>query len=199
MEDNDEIYVMADAKSPQLTTIKPKGKIPWIVLGALGVMLTIFGVTLAYTLIAKTSSEVSNQEGVKISNPTKSPLQKPEITITVSKPLQEKLTVNFTFNSTEIKPADISQIESLWFKAKNGKGKVTISGHTDNVGTEEYNQKLSQKRAENIVKILQKMGIKNRYQITTQGFGEAKPIAENTTEQGRALNRRVEILLTTDN
>jgi outer membrane protein OmpA-like peptidoglycan-associated protein len=190
MEDNDEIYVMADANSPELTPIKPKRRISWITLGSLGAILTIFGVLLAYVLRANTSIKT----GVNIQKPTESPLQKPEKSTIVSKPSQEKLTVNFSFNSVEIKPADISQIESLWFKAKNGKGKVTIAGYADQLGTEEYNQKLSQKRAENIAKILQKMGLDNRYQVVVKGFGEAKPVAENTTEQGRALNRRVEIL-----
>ncbi|GJD19111.1 hypothetical protein RIVM261_040670 [Rivularia sp. IAM M-261] len=179
MEDNDEIYVMADANSPQLTPIKPKWQISWIILGLLGAVTAIFGVILAYILMVKIPPIVK--------------ITKNELATTLTKPLKEELTVNFSFNSAEIKPADISQIKSLWSKAKDGKGKVVIAGHTDDLGGEEYNQELSQKRAENIAKILQQIGIDNRYQVTIQGFGETKLVAKNTTEQGRALNRRVQI------
>jgi outer membrane protein OmpA-like peptidoglycan-associated protein len=181
MEENDEIYVMADANSPQLTSIKPKRKINWIILGSLGAFIAIFGVILAYVLMAKTP-------------PAPKIAKNGSVVTTLTKPLQEELTVRFSFNSAEIKPADISQIESLWSKAKDGKGKVIIAGHADDLGAEEYNQELSQKRAENVAKVLQQIGIDNHYQVTIQGFGETKPVAENTTEQGRVLNRRVEIL-----
>ena len=188
MEENDEIYVMADTNSPQLTPIKAKRKISWIILGSLGAVITIFGVILAYVLINKKPHRVGNGPPYTPS-PTTSPTNSP----VPPENLEEKLTVHFPFNSAEIKPADISQIECLWSKAKDGKGKVMIAGHADDLGTQEYNEELSLKRAKKIVKILQVLSIKKHYKITIEGFGERKPVAKNTTEQGRALNRRVEI------
>jgi len=69
---------------------------------------------------------------------------------------------------------------------------VVIEGHTDSVGSNAYNQKLSQARAEAVKKyMVEENGIAaNR--ITPKGFGEEQPIAPNTTAEGRAKNRRVE-------
>ena len=69
---------------------------------------------------------------------------------------------------------------------------IRISGHTDNTGTAEYNQKLSERRALAIKNALVGMGV-NPNRMTTIGFGESKPIASNATEAGRMKNRRVDI------
>ncbi|MGH8506360.1 MAG: OmpA family protein [Stenotrophobium sp.] len=70
--------------------------------------------------------------------------------------------------------------------------KVEISGHTDWVGSEGYNQALSERRANAVKKYLSRKGV-NPKQIETHAYGETKPIAPNTTAEGRALNRRAEI------
>ncbi len=69
---------------------------------------------------------------------------------------------------------------------------VRIEGHTDSQGSESYNQKLSQRRAESVVDFLADKGI-DRSRLNAKGFGESQPIASNSTEAGRAKNRRVEI------
>jgi len=69
---------------------------------------------------------------------------------------------------------------------------VEVSGHTDNKGDEEYNQTLSQKRAESVVSYLLSQGIKEN-RIRAKGYGESQPIADNESEEGRSKNRRVEI------
>jgi len=73
--------------------------------------------------------------------------------------------------------------------------KVTITGHTDNVGIPEKNQILSEQRANSIKQYLVQQGIKES-NITTKGMGDTKPIADNLTEEGRRKNRRIEIEIT---
>lgn len=71
---------------------------------------------------------------------------------------------------------------------------LVIEGHTDSSGTEEYNQKLSERRAKAVADYLVQLGIdKNR--ISTVGYGESNPVATNETAAGRELNRRVEIIV----
>jgi outer membrane protein OmpA-like peptidoglycan-associated protein len=69
---------------------------------------------------------------------------------------------------------------------------IRIAGHTDSTGSAEYNQKLSERRAEAVKKALVGMGV-NPSRMTTIGYGASKPIADNKTEAGRQQNRRVEV------
>jgi OOP family OmpA-OmpF porin len=69
--------------------------------------------------------------------------------------------------------------------------KTKLSAHTDSIGTQEYNLNLSQQRADAVKQALINLGIKDS-RITTKGYGETKPVANNATAEGRALNRRVE-------
>ncbi len=73
--------------------------------------------------------------------------------------------------------------------------KISVEGHTDSVGTYEYNMKLSGKRAEAVVNYLLASGV-SKERISSEGFGYTRPIAPNDTPEGRALNRRVEIRIT---
>ena len=73
---------------------------------------------------------------------------------------------------------------------------VQVDGHTDNVGKPESNRKLSQERAEAVVKYLVgKKGVDAK-QLSAKGFGDSQPIADNKTERGRAKNRRVDFTVT---
>lgn len=69
---------------------------------------------------------------------------------------------------------------------------IDVYGHTDAVGTDAYNQTLSQNRAGSVAGYLSSQGV-NSARVATRGFGESQPVASNDTEQGRAANRRVEI------
>ena len=74
---------------------------------------------------------------------------------------------------------------------------VLVEGHTDNVGGDEINQKISEKRASTVATALKKdYGVKNN--ISAIGKGKTEPIASNDTAEGRAKNRRVEIIVTTN-
>jgi OOP family OmpA-OmpF porin len=99
----------------------------------------------------------------------------------------------FDFDKSVIKPAGKAKLDDLVGKVKGINLEVIIAvGHTDSVGSDAYNQKLSVRRAESVKAYLVSKGIeKNR--IYTEGKGEKQPVADNKTKEGRAKNRRVEI------
>jgi OOP family OmpA-OmpF porin len=101
--------------------------------------------------------------------------------------------VNFAFDQAEL-TAD-SQV-TLDFVAETlnqcPNVRATVEGHTDAVGTEQYNDGLSQRRADSVKRYLVGSGVAES-RIETQGYGESRPIAGNDTDEGRALNRRVEL------
>jgi OOP family OmpA-OmpF porin len=99
----------------------------------------------------------------------------------------------FDFDKSVLKPAGKAKLDDLVSKVKGINLEVIIAvGHTDSIGTDAYNQKLSVRRAEAVKAYLVTKGIeKNR--IYTEGKGEKQPIADNATKEGRAKNRRVEI------
>ncbi len=113
------------------------------------------------------------------------------------KPVTEKVTfaadVFFDFDKAVLKPEGKAKLDDLVGKLKTVALEVIIAiGHTDNIGTKEYNQKLSVRRAEAVKAYLVSKGIEpNR--IYTEGKGLTQPIADNRTAAGRAKNRRVEI------
>jgi len=101
--------------------------------------------------------------------------------------------VNFDFDKSEIRP-DASVILEEVVSILSGKPdvQVRIEGHTDATGPEDYNQGLSERRADSVRQYLVEHGIAAA-QLTSAGFGESNPIATNDTREGRALNRRVEL------
>jgi outer membrane protein OmpA-like peptidoglycan-associated protein len=72
---------------------------------------------------------------------------------------------------------------------------ILIAGHTDSTGSESHNQQLSERRAEAVKNALMSNGV-SPMRMRTVGYGESRPIADNNTEAGRQLNRRVEITIT---
>lgn len=80
------------------------------------------------------------------------------------------------------------------FMHANPEVMVEINAHTDNIGSDHFNQELSEKRAASVVQYLIEMGLDPAH-LVPQGFGETQPVATNDTEEGRALNRRVEFRL----
>ena len=72
---------------------------------------------------------------------------------------------------------------------------MDVYGHTDSTGSDAYNQDLSERRARSVANYLAMRGVSSA-RIRSQGFGEQYPVASNDTEEGRALNRRVEIKIT---
>ena len=101
--------------------------------------------------------------------------------------------INFDFNKSTIKPESVPILyNSAEILLKNPDVKVEIQGHTDYIGSDRYNQKLSLQRAETVKNFFVAKGVAaNR--LTTVGFGKTRPIMDNKTEQGRGLNRRIEL------
>lgn len=103
-----------------------------------------------------------------------------------------RLHVNFAYDKADISSEYMPRIkEVVSFMKANDNYSVAVDGHTDSRGSEEYNLALSMKRANAVANELKKHGIDSS-KITVNGYGETNPIASNTTDDGRALNRRVD-------
>ena len=109
------------------------------------------------------------------------------------------LNIQFDTNKADIKPQYLGRLKELAdFMTAYPETKAVIEGHTDNVGSAAYNQKLSQRRAESVRDyLIQKFNISpNR--LTAKGFGEERPVASNDTDEGRRRNRRIQAVLTAE-
>jgi outer membrane protein OmpA-like peptidoglycan-associated protein len=103
--------------------------------------------------------------------------------------------VTFEFNKATIKPESYPILnEAADLLRKNDKVKVEIQGHTDSVGSDAYNQKLSEKRAASVLNYLIQQGIES-WRLTSKGLGESMPVASNKTNAGRSQNRRIDFLI----
>ena len=103
--------------------------------------------------------------------------------------------VTFDFNKTDVKPQFYPALNTIASTLKQyNQTIVEVSGHTDSIGTDAVNQRISEQRAHSVANYLIGQGLmRERFEIV--GMGERYPIASNDTESGRALNRRVEIRL----
>ena len=103
--------------------------------------------------------------------------------------------ITFDFDSYALKPQFQPTLDSVVLVLNKYESTlITVEGHTDSVGSDAYNQKLSENRALAVSRYLLDKGVKQQ-RLAAIGRGEQYPIADNSTEQGRALNRRVELTL----
>jgi len=103
----------------------------------------------------------------------------------------------FKTNSSELLPTSIAELNTLVeFLSKNKTVRIEIAGHTDNTGEAQYNLTLSQKRAQSVGDYLIANGIEAQ-RLLFKGYGDTKPLAPNTTEEGKAQNRRTEFSILT--
>jgi len=129
--------------------------------------------------------------------PAAPPPPPPPAPVVVPAATSEKVTFAadafFDFDKAVLKPEGRAKLDDLVGKVKDINLEVIIAvGHTDSVGGDAYNQKLSVRRAESVKNYLVSKGVeKNR--VYTEGKGEKQPVADNKTSEGRAKNRRVEI------
>lgn len=99
----------------------------------------------------------------------------------------------FDFDKSVLKPEGKAKLDDLASKVQGINLEVIVAvGHTDSVGSDAYNQKLSERRAQAVKAYLESKGI-DKSRVYTEGKGEKQPVADNKTKDGRAKNRRVEI------
>ncbi|MBC2693046.1 MULTISPECIES: OmpA family protein [Pseudomonas] len=109
--------------------------------------------------------------------------------------LSDQGEVLFAFDSAQLTPAAQEQLVGLMDKLKNADVlSIKVVGHTDSQGTDAYNQALSERRASSVAAFLLEQGLAPD-KLTSQGMGESQPVADNASEEGRAKNRRVELVI----
>ena len=105
--------------------------------------------------------------------------------------------VLFDFNQATLKPGAREKLSKLAgiLLAYPGAYHMQIEGHTDSVGSSDYNQKLSENRAEAVHDYLLSVALPADRMMAVRGFGKIRPVATNDTPEGRQTNRRVEIVI----
>jgi len=108
-------------------------------------------------------------------------------------PVRVELDVKFDFNKAQVKPESESDIKNLAdFMHQYPQTSTKVEGHTDSVGSDAYNQRLSERRANAVKEVLVNQYGIDPSRVGSAGYGKTHPIADNSTKEGRALNRRVE-------
>jgi outer membrane protein OmpA-like peptidoglycan-associated protein len=112
--------------------------------------------------------------------------------------LQNTATINFNLNSAELSPEAMTALDQLASQIKDRDNFILeIQGFADAKGSDTFNDQLTQKRAEVVRRYLADRHDISLYRMHVLGFGKVRPVADNTTKEGRAMNRRVEIHLLT--
>ena len=113
-------------------------------------------------------------------------------------PMKKKIVlrgVNFDFDKYNIRPDAVPILEEAAKTLKDeSQLTVAVNGYTDAIGSAEYNQRLSERRANSVKAYLEQLGVGSG-RLTAQGFGKTNPVATNDTAEGRAQNRRVELVV----
>jgi OmpA-OmpF porin, OOP family len=102
---------------------------------------------------------------------------------------------HFAYDKDTLTPQGRAKVRNLAATLnQHGKRRIEVNGYTDAMGTEEHNQRLSERRAYTVMQALVEDGVAAG-RVRVHGYGEANPVASNATAEGRAQNRRVEIIL----
>jgi OmpA-OmpF porin, OOP family len=125
--------------------------------------------------------------------------KKPSLVIVTEKEIKITQQIHFEFDKDKIRPESFPILDAVTDVLKqNPKIKLEIQGHTDNKGAPDYNKRLSDRRAASVKKYLAQHGI-DESRLTSRGYGMEVPLVPNTTDQNRALNRRVQFVRTEGN
>lgn len=159
----------------------------------------IYKILSWYTKLKKTTDEKKTELAENI----EADLDKKDASVSVRKS-DEGVVIDlsdilFDFNSSKLTPeAEKTVAKVAKILKKHEDREIRVSGHTDSTGPGQYNQKLSEARAKTVVEELQQKHGLNSYQLSYRGYGARRPVASNSTKEGRAQNRRVEILIVTE-
>ena len=162
---------------------------------------TSFGLTLKFLHGGKETwvfLQASEDQGSYVMTVSERKAMKQDVSVTemadkLAKDGFVTLYVNFDTGKSTIKPDSAATLDTVGAALKAaGELRVEVAGHTDNAGTPEANQKLSQDRAQAVMAALVERGVAAE-RLTAKGYGQTAPIADNRTEEGRAKNRRVEL------
>ncbi|AMR66511.1 OmpA family protein [Aquipseudomonas alcaligenes] len=116
-----------------------------------------------------------------------------EVVAEPAEPVRVELDVKFDFDKTAVKPESQGDIKALAdFMSQYPSTTTVVEGHTDSVGTDAYNQGLSERRANAVRDVLVNQYGVGGDRVSSVGYGETRPVADNATSEGRAINRRVE-------
>jgi outer membrane protein OmpA-like peptidoglycan-associated protein len=111
----------------------------------------------------------------------------------VAEPVRVELDVKFDFDKAQVKPESYGDIKNLAdFLTQYPQTTTVVEGHTDSVGSDAYNQTLSERRANAVRDVLVNQYGVGGERVNAVGYGETRPVADNATAEGRAVNRRVE-------
>jgi outer membrane protein OmpA-like peptidoglycan-associated protein len=105
----------------------------------------------------------------------------------------DSITIEFAINKSDINPEELTKLKSFYAKNRNKKGTILIEGHSDSGGDSNDRFKTSGERAVSVKTMLYKLGLDKKANVKITGLSETKPIADNTTEAGRKLNRRATV------
>lgn len=144
--------------------------------------------------LAESVREVTQVQVVKIS--AVKPPASPRISAAKKQPITDCININIEFGSDSVAVGDNynDEIQTIVkYLIKNPEAKLTIIGHTDNIGTKQHNLALSQRRAVSVKDYLVNELNIDQQRLVAQGAGSTVPIADNDTEEGRQNNRRVTI------
>ncbi len=148
------------------------------------------GMAAAYCWANGTEQETVAMVETAEPAPAAEPAAEPE---PMAEPVRVELDVKFDFDRAEVKQDSMGDIRDLAdFMKQYGQTSTVVEGHTDSVGTDAYNQRLSERRAQAVRDVLVNQHGLESNRVEAVGYGEARPVADNSTDEGRAINRRVE-------
>ena len=149
-----------------------------------------------YMITTSAPGYLNSNDSVSVAFPDVSPVEKDiylhpiEVGVTV-----RLKNIYFDFDKTTLKKESFTELNKVVeFLKQNSSVEIEIGGHTDAKGSDDYNLNLSQGRSQSVVDYLISQGIESS-RLTAQGYGEGRPLDTNGTEEGRAVNRRVEFMV----
>jgi outer membrane protein OmpA-like peptidoglycan-associated protein len=149
---------------------------------------------------AAVGAAIGGAEGHRMDQQQKELQQIPGVEVT--RPAENEIAVNLTndilfdYNSYALRAESKSTLQTLADNFRRyPEEQISVEGHTDNIGSDDYNQRLSEQRAGGVRDYLVDQGVTST-RVVAVGFGESRPKASNDTPEGRQLNRRVEIHIT---